>query len=123
MEPRLQEESAMAAIGEGDRIVLIDRRLFKDDNTRIFVGVVEETEGTLVRARGFVFHVSAYEVAGQERRGEERLRVFSMGAGDIVYLLPKDQDISRLMLKRSPKSMTLSDGVYALDLSDFLLRA
>ncbi len=113
----------MAAIGEGDRIVLIDRRLFKDDNTRIFVGTVEETDGAIIRARGFVFHVSSYEVAGQERRGEERVRVFSMGAGDIVYLLPKDQDISRLMLKRSPKSMTLSDGVYALDLSDFLLRA
>ncbi len=113
----------MAAIGEGDRIVLIDRRLFKDDNTRIFVGNVEETEGTLVRARGYVFHVSSYEVAGQERRGEERVRVFSMGAGDIVYLLPKDQDIGKLMLKRSPKSMTLSDGVFAMDLSDFLLRA
>ncbi|MEA2678288.1 MAG: hypothetical protein QOK03_10 [Candidatus Binataceae bacterium] len=113
----------MAAIGEGDRIVLIDRRLFKDDNTRIFVGNVEETDGTLVRARGFVFHVSSYEVAGQERRGEERIRVFSMGAGDIVYLLPKNLDISKLMLKRSPKSMTLSDGTYALDLSDFLLRA
>ena len=113
----------MAAIGEGDRIVLIDRRLFKDDNTRIFVGNIEETEGTLVRARGFVFHVSSYEVAGQERRGEERIRVFSMGAGDIVYVLPKGLDISKLMLKRSPKSMTLSGGTYALDLSDFLLRA
>jgi len=113
----------MAAIGEGDRIVLIDRRLFKDDNTRIFVGNVEETDGTLVRARGFVFHVSSYEVAGQERRGEERTRVFSMGAGDIEKKLPKNLDISKLMLKRSPKSMTLSDGTYALDLSDFLLRA
>lgn len=112
----------MAALGEGDRIVLIDRRLFKDDSTRIFVGIIEETDGSLVRARGFVFHVSAYDVAGQERRGEEIVRVFSMGSGDIVYLLPKDQDISRLMLKRSPKSMTLSDGVYAMDLSDFLLR-
>ncbi len=112
----------MAALGEGDRIVLIDRRLFKDDSTRIFVGTIEETDGSLVRARGFVFHVSAYDVAGQERRGEEIVRVFSMGSGDIVYLLPKDQDISRLMLKRSPKSMTLSDGVYAMDLSDFLLR-
>jgi hypothetical protein len=113
----------MAAITEGDRIVLIDRRLFKDDNTRIFVGIVETTEGVLVRARGYVFHVSSYEVAGQERRGEERVRVFSMGSGDIVYLLPHGQDISRLMLKRSPKSMTLSDGQYAMDLSDFLLRA
>jgi hypothetical protein len=113
----------MAAIGAGDSICLIDRRLFKDDNTRIFVGTVEETEGTLVRARGAVFHVSSYEVAGQERRGEERVRVFSMGAGDVVYVLPKEVDISRLTLKRSPKSMTLSDGQYALDLSDFLLRA
>jgi hypothetical protein len=113
----------MAAITEGDRIVLIDRRLFKDDNTRIFVGIVEETESVLVRARGFVFHVSAYDVGGQERRGEERVRVFSLGSGDIVYLLPKEQDIAHLMLKRSPKSMTLSDGQYAMDLSDFLLRA
>lgn len=113
----------MAVIGEGDRIVLIDRRLFKDDNTRIFVGIVEQIEGTLIRARGFTFHVSAYEVSGQERRGEEQMRVFAMGSGDVVYLLPKEQDISRLMLKRSPKSMTLSDGLYAMDLSDFLLRA
>jgi hypothetical protein len=112
----------MAALGEGDRIVLIDRRLFKDDNTRIFVGIIEQTDGAMVRVRGFAFHVSPYDVAGQERRGEERLRVFSMGSGDIVYLLPRDRDIARLMLKRSPKSMTLSDGEYALDLSDFLLR-
>jgi len=112
----------MAALGEGDRIVLIDRRLFKDDNTRIFVGVVEQTDGILVSARGFSFHISPYDVAGQERRGDERLRVFSMGSGDIVYLLPREQDIERLMLKRSPKSMTLSDGVFAMDLSDFLLR-
>ncbi len=113
----------MAALGEGDRIVLIDRRLFKDDNTRIFVGVIEHTEGDQVRTRGFAFHISSYEVAGQERRGDERVRVFSMSSGDIVYLLPRDRDITRLMLKRSPKSMTLSDGQYAMDLSDFLLRA
>ena len=112
----------MAALGEGDRIVLIDRRLFKDDNTRIFVGIVEQTDGILISARGFAFHISPYDVAGQERRGDERVRVFSMGSGDIVYLLPKEQDIARLMLKRSPKSMTLSDGEFAMDLSDFLLR-
>jgi hypothetical protein len=113
----------MSALTEGDRIVLVDRRLFKDDNTRIFVGVIQQVDGALIRARGYTFHVSAYEVAGQERRGEERERVFSMDSGDIVYILPPDQDIGRLMLKRSPKSMTLSDGKYAMDLSDFLLRA
>jgi hypothetical protein len=112
----------MPAIRDGDRIVLIDRRLFKDDNTRIFVGIVEEGDGTIVRARGFGFHVSPYDVAGQERRGEERVRVFSLDSGDIVWLLPRELDITRLTLKRSPKSMTLSDGQFSLDLSDFLLR-
>ncbi len=113
----------MPVIRPDDRIVLIDKRMFKDDNTRIFAGVVEDCDGMMVRARGFVFHVSSYDVGGQERRGEERVRVFSLGAGDIVYQLPREQDTSKLTLKRSPKSMTLSDGQFAMDLSDFLLRA
>jgi hypothetical protein len=113
----------MPALRTDDRIVLIDKRVFKDDNTRIFVGVIEECENPLFRARGFVFHVSSYEVGGQERRGQERVRVFSLNAGDIVYLLPREQDIEKLTLKRTPKSMTLSDGVFAMDMSDFLLRA
>ncbi len=113
----------MAVIGEGDRILVVDKRLFKDDNTRLFVGVVEEFGGDAMRARGFSFHVSPYEVSGAERRGEERVRVITLAAGDIVYLLGRDQDLTRLQLKRSPKSMQLTDGVFAMDLSDFMLRA
>ncbi len=113
----------MPIIREGDRIVVIDKRLFRDDNTRIFVAIVEEVDEGAIRARGFSYHVSPYEVAGTERRGDERVRVVSMAAGDIIYVLPREQDISRLQLKRSPKSMSLTDGQFAMDLSDFLLRA
>jgi hypothetical protein len=113
----------MPTIREGDRLMVIDRRLFRDDNTRIFVGVVEEFDDGVFRARGFSYHVSPYEVGGMERRGDERVRVISMDAGDIVYLLPREQDITRLQLKRSPKSMSLTDGTFSMDLSDFLLRA
>jgi hypothetical protein len=113
----------MPAIRDGDRVVVIDKRLFKDDNTRIFVGIVDEVDGEMLRLRGYSYHVSPYEVAGMERRGEERHRVFSLAAGDILYVLPRDQDITKLQLKRSPKSMSLTDGKYAMDLSDFLLRA
>ncbi len=112
----------MPAFREGDRVVVIDRRLFRDDNTRVFVGIVEEFDESVIRARGFVFHVNPYEVAGSERRGEERTRVVSLAAGDIIYLLPREQDVSKLQLRRSPKSMSLTDGTYAMDLSDFLLR-
>ncbi len=113
----------MPASRDGDRVVVIDRRLFRDDNTRIFVGIIEEFDEGVIRARGFVFHVSPYEVAGAERRGEERVRIISLAAGDIMFMLPREQDISKLQLKRSPKSMSLTDGTYAMDLSDFLLRA
>src|SRR5208282_1785517 len=104
----------MPAIREGDRVVIIDKRLFRDDNTRIFVGIVEECDDRSIRARGYGYHVNPYEVAGQERRGEERVR--------IIFLLPRDQDISKLQLKRSPRAMSLTDGQFAMDLSDFLLR-
>jgi hypothetical protein len=116
------EDGTMAIVTEGDRILVIDKRLFKDDNTRLFVGVVEEFATNVIRARGFSFHVSPYEVSGAERRGEERVRVITLFAGDIVFVLPRDQDLTRLQLKRSPKSMQLTDGTFALDLSDFMLR-
>jgi hypothetical protein len=113
----------MPAISEGDRIAVIDRKLFRDDNTRIFVGVVQEVGQGVLSARGWAFHISPYEVTGVERRGEERLRLLSFSSNDIIYLLPRDQDISRLQLRRSPKSMTLTDGKFAMDLSDFMIRA
>jgi hypothetical protein len=118
-----EEFQPMPAIKTEDRIVVIDRRLFRDDNTRIFVAVVEEFDEGVIRARGFVYHLSPYEVSGTERRGEERTRVITLASGDIIYLLPRDQDVAKLQLKRSPKSLMLSDGVFTLDLTDFLLRA
>ncbi len=113
----------MAAVSEGDRFVLVDRRLFRDDNTRIFVGMVDRFEDGVIVARGFGYHVSPYEVTGTERRGEERTRIVSLSGGDIIYMLPRDQDVAKLQLKRSPKSMMLTDGKFAMDLSDFMLRA
>lgn len=113
----------MAAVSEGDRIVVVDRRLFRDDNTRIFIGVVERHEEGVLVVRGFGYHVSPYEVSGTERRGDERVRLLSLSAGDMIYVLPREQEISGLQLKRSPKSMMLTDGKFAMDLSDFMLRA
>ena len=112
----------MPAVREGDRVVVIDRRLFRDDNTRVFVGMVEECDGRVIRARGFGYHVNPYEVAGTEPRGEERVRIISIDSGDTVFLLPRDQDIDKLQLRRSPRAMSLTDGKFAMDLSDFLLR-
>jgi hypothetical protein len=114
----------MPAMRDGDRIALVDRKLFRDDNTRIFVGVVEEYDDGVVRARGYSFHLSPYEIAGTERHSEERVRVISLSSGDVAYLLPREIDVAKLQIRRSPKAMTLTDGeMFALDLSEWLLRA
>ena len=68
----------MPALRDGDRLLVIDRKLFKDDNTRLFVGVIEEYDEVAVRVRGYPFHLSPYEIQGAERHGEERVRIISI---------------------------------------------
>ena len=65
----------MPAIRDGDHILVIDRKLFHDDNTRFFVGVVEEYDDRVIRLRGFPFHLSPYEVTGVATRA----RAFDVG--------------------------------------------
>ena len=113
----------MSTVHIHDRILVVDRKLFRDDNTRLFIGVVEEYESGMVRARGYAYHISPYEVAGTERRAEERVRIISLSAGDIIYTLPKDVDITRLQVKRSPKSLVVTDEQsLMMDLSEWLYR-
>ena len=66
----------MPAIRDGDHMLVIDRKLFHDDNTRFFVGVVEGDmpRNRVVRLRGFPSILSPYEVTGVERHGEQRIR-------------------------------------------------
>src|SRR6266851_5036690 len=114
----------MATVHPHDRILVVDRKLFRDDNTRLFIGVVEDYENGVVRARGYAFHINPYEVAGTERRAEERVRIVSLSAGDIIYTLPREVDIARLQVKRSPKSLVVTDEQsMRIDLSEWLYRA
>ena len=113
----------MPALRDGDRLLVIDRKLFKDDNTRLFVGMIEEYDEVAVRVRGYPFHLSPYEISGAERHGEERVRIISISAGDLIFLLPRELDCSKVQLRRTPKSLMLTDGdKLALDLSEWLMR-
>ncbi len=113
----------MSLVQAGDRMLVVDRKLFNDDNTRLFIGVVENHDGEVVRLRGYAYHINPYEVTGTERRAEERVRVVSLSAGDIVYVLPHEVDIATLQVRRSPKQLLLTDGKSLMfDLSEWLYR-
>jgi hypothetical protein len=114
----------MPAIRDGDHTLVIDRKLFHDDNTRFFVGVVEEYDDRVVRLRGFPFHLSPYEVTGVERHGEQRVRLLSITGDVLLYLLPREAEIDKMQLRRSPKSLQMTDGgSVTIDLSEWLMRA
>jgi len=112
------------ALRNGDRLLIIEPRLYKDDNTRMLVGIVEEYDQSIIRLRGFPFHLNPYEISGSERHGEERVRLVSLASGYIIYQLPQELDVSKLMLRRSPKSLMLCEGDnMSLDLSEWLTRS
>ena len=112
----------MAAVRSNDRILVVDRKLFRDDVTNIFVGVVEDYEEGFVRARGYAYHIHPYEM-GTERRADERVRLVSLYSGDVVYLLQRELNIAQVEIRRSPKSLILTDGQsFTMDLTDCLAR-
>lgn len=113
----------MPAIRDGDKILVVDRKIFHDDNTRFFVGVVEEYDDGVVRVRGYPFHLSPYEVTGVERHGEERVRVIAIAGDILLYLLPRETEVAKMQMRRSPKSLQMTDGgAVTIDLTEWLMR-
>jgi hypothetical protein len=113
----------MSTVAEGDRVLIIDRKLYKEDNMRLFVGVVEARDEMAIRVHGYPFHLNPYEISGSERHGELRVRIVSLIAGDLIYVMSRELDVAKLQLRRSPKSLMLTDGeAMSLDLSEWLVR-
>ncbi len=112
----------MAAVHCNDRVLVIDRKHFRDDVTNMFVGVVEDYEEGFLRVRGYAYHIHPYEM-GTERRAEERVRLVTLYSGDVVYVLPGELNVSQIQIRRSPKSLVLTDGqTFTMDLTDCLAR-
>ena len=112
----------MPTIAERDRVLIIDRKLYKEDNMRLFVGVVEARDDLTIRVLGYPFHLNPYEISGSERHGELRVRIVSLIAGDLIYVMSSELDVSKLQLRRSPKSLMLTDGeAMSMDLSEWLV--
>ena len=97
-------------INSGEYIHIIHRQLFPDDAQRHFVGTVESHEGTLVRAKGYLF---AMERNGKEfvRRPMLRTRIVSLSDNVIVNILPAHVQIERITYKHLPNGdIMVTDG-------------
>ena len=109
-----------AAIGIGDKVHVVTRRLFEADVRRHFVGEVAAVSGEVVELRGyaFVFQPGMNEF---RRLPELRTRLLSLGdAGHIVNKIPRGLDVAPLRYQLIERRLVVTDGdSFSLPINEF----
>lgn len=104
----------------GDKVHVIERRLFESDVRRHFIGEVQGTDVTAMRVRGFVFvhdSTSSTWVRGSERR----TRIIPIGSsGFVINVVSRDTHIDDVRYEDIDGRLTVTDGgVFKLDINEF----
>lgn len=97
-----------------DKIMVVHRRLYENDHSRIFTGVVDGHNDSLIKVCGNSWVKNQY---GGEylKKEEKRTKILSLSSGTlIVYQLPNNTDLENLEI------ITCKEGVaYMTDHKDF----
>jgi hypothetical protein len=97
-------------LNRGEYIHIIHRQLFPGDAQRHFVGTVEAHEGSLVRAKGYLFAMDSTH-SQFVRREDLRTRVVSLNEGVIVNILPAHVKIDEITYTHRPNGdILVTDG-------------
>jgi len=83
----------MTLLEPGEKVHVIERRVFDGDVRRHFVGEVEAATDSAVRAVGFTFVLNPM-TGNFDRREPARTRIVPLGAaGVVVYVIPRQIDV------------------------------
>jgi hypothetical protein len=103
-----------------DKLLVVHRRLFERDGSRFFIGRVEDFDAGIVRVSGYTFVRDP--VGGTvSRKNDVRTKLFSLSSGTLmVYVLPRDLDLTSARLVAEEASLTLTAGSsFRMDLSEW----
>jgi len=108
---------------EGDRVHLIERRLFTGDVRRHFAGVVEAIAIGGFRVRGHLFVYDGGPGAFI-KQAEPRTRIIAFDNRVIVNLLPREVDVGALQYEHDGDGvLRVTDGRgFRLELNEFSVR-
>lgn len=98
-------------VGPGDKVLVVHRRLFDEDENRFFVGVVEHFESGIARVTGHSF-VRDF-IGGQvHTKADPRTKLLSLSSGTlIVYVLSKETAIESVQfVVADDGGITATDG-------------
>jgi len=105
-------------LSRGDKVFIVERRLFDQDLRRHFVGEVEACTEVAFRAKGYPFF---YHPTTQNyvRKSKPRTRIFPFNGNLIINVLPRDCDVESVNYLASEMGTTLTDRKsFELDVSD-----
>lgn len=107
-------------IFKGEKILLSQRRIFKLEIRRLFIGEVEGASDVAIRAHGysFVFDDSSGEYV---RWDDLRTRIISVtDAGNVIFIVPKEVNIGEVRFKFADNQRFITDGKsFNLSMSEF----
>lgn len=88
-------------IRPGDQLMIVHRRLFKEDSVRYFIGSVDEYEHGLVRITGRSFVRNDYTGDFLSKKGSMS-KIFSMASGThIIYVIPSNVNLALLRFEHN----------------------
>jgi hypothetical protein len=105
---------------EGDKILIVYRRLFEGDETRYFAGIVDGYEAGVAKVTGRTWLRDTFS-GGVVGKPDPTTKIFSIASGAvIVYELPDAANVDRLRFETGQTGgLWITDGAgFRLDLTE-----
>lgn len=110
----------MPLLEKGEKLHVIERRMFDGDVRRHFVGEVEACSETAVRVTGYAFVCNA-GTGNFDRREPERTRIIPLNSsGVVVYVIPREIDVESVRYEwATGNRLVVRSGRWQLFLDEF----
>jgi len=106
----------------GEKVFIVDRRLFEEDIPRHFVGEVEMSSPVGFRAKGYPYYHNSM-LGNFVRKNNPRTRVFTFDNNLIINVLPDNCDIEKIEHILADSGTILTDSrSFKMDVSEFGFR-
>lgn len=111
---------------QGEKLLVVHRRLFEKDTPRFFVGEVQEYEVGIAKVKGYTFIKDLFS-GSMKKKPDLRTKIISIISGTfIVYHLPTtvlldsvrfdlDQDGGLVLKDEGGYSMDVAESIYTHD--------
>jgi len=105
----------------GEKIHIIERRFFKEDARRHFVGEVIRCTESTIRVIGYDWAIET--MRGFVRKPEKRERVIVLNEGLIINVIPNDVNLEDISyITTSQRTQVVTDGKkFSLDITEFTI--